>query len=106
DDRRGAHLALSVERLAALTKYPLQRIGLSATQKPIEEVARFLVGARGVDKAGSPRCAIIDIGHQRVLDLAVELPKSPLEAVMSNEIWEEVYSRLAELIQAHRTTLV
>jgi ATP-dependent helicase Lhr and Lhr-like helicase len=105
-DRRGAHLALSVERLAALTNRPLQRIGLSATQKPIEEVARFLVGTRAVDEAGSPDCAIIDIGHRRELDLAVELPKSPLEAVMSNEVWEEVYSHLAELIQAHRTTLV
>ena len=106
DDRRGAHLALSVERLAALTKYPLQRIGLSATQKPIEEVARFLVGTRAVDQAGNPDCAIINIGHRRELDLAIEIPKSPLEAVMSNEIWEEVYHRLAELIQAHRTTLV
>src|SRR5438270_9917086 len=82
DDRRGAHLALSIERLAALVEHPLQRIGLSATQKPIEEVARFLVGACGVDKAGNPDCAIIDIGHQRAFDLAVELPKSPLEAVM------------------------
>ena len=106
DDRRGAHLALSIERLAALTKQPLQRIGLSATQKPIEEVARFLVGTRNVDQSGQPNCAIIDIGHRRELDLAIEIPKSPLEAVMSNEIWEEVYSRLAELIQAHRTTLV
>ncbi len=106
DDRRGAHLALSIERLAALTKQPLQRIGLSATQKPIEEVARFLVGSRGVDDAGNPRCAIVNIGHRREMDLAVEIPKSPLEAVMSNEIWEEVYHRLAELIEAHRTTLV
>jgi ATP-dependent Lhr-like helicase len=106
DDRRGAHLALSIERLAALTKQPLQRIGLSATQKPIEEVARFLIGTRNVDESGNPNCAIIDIGHRRELDLAIEIPKSPLEAVMSNEIWEEVYSRLAELIQAHRTTLV
>ena len=106
DDRRGAHLALSVERLAALTKKPLQRIGLSATQKPIEEVARFLVGTRNVDPDGNPDCAIIDIGHKRELDLAIEIPKSPLEAVMSNEVWEEVYSRLAELIQQHRTTLV
>src|SRR5947208_6304259 len=69
DDRRGAHLALSVERLAALTKSasggPLQRIGLSATQKPIEEVARFLVGTRAVDDAGNPDCEIIDIGHRR-----------------------------------------
>ncbi len=106
DDRRGAHLALSVERLAALTKNPLQRIGLSATQKPIEEVARFLVGAHAVDDAGIPDCEIIDIGHRRESDLAIELPGSPLEAVMSNEVWEEIYRRLAELIQAHRTTLV
>src|SRR3954451_3747089 len=106
DDRRGAHLAVSVERLAALTKQPLQRIGLSATQKPIEEVARFLVGSRAVDGAGKPDCDIVDIGHRQELDLAIEIPKSPLEAVMSNEIWEEVYHRLAELIQQHRTTLV
>jgi len=106
DDRRGAHLALSVERLAALTKNPLQRIGLSATQKPIEEVARFLVGTCAADGAGNPDCEIIDIGHRRELDLAIEIPRSPLEAVMSNEVWEEVYHRLAELIQAHRTTLV
>src|SRR6266511_1123939 len=109
DDRRGAHLALSIERLAALTKSAsggLQRIGLSATQKPIEEVARFLVGMRAVDNAGNPDCEIIDIGHQRELDLAIEIPKSPLEAVMSNEVWEEIYHRLAELIDAHRTTLV
>src|SRR5690348_4035689 len=106
DDRRGSHLALSIERLAALVEHPLQRIGLSATQKPIEEVARFLVGSRNVDSNGIPNCAIIDAGHRRELDLAIEIPKSPLEAVMSNEIWEEVYSRLAELIQEHRTTLV
>src|SRR6266513_3671624 len=107
DDRRGAHLALSVERLDALASGgPLQRIGLSATQKPIEEVARFLVGAHAVDSVGNPNCEIIDIGHRRELDLAIEPPKSPLEAVMSNEVWEEIYRRLAELIQAHRTTLV
>src|SRR5881396_3857113 len=116
DDRRGAHLALSVERLAALTrlrqgyggqaKNPLQRIGLSATQKPIDEVARFLVGTCAVDGAVNPDCEIIDIVHRRELDLAIEIPKSPLEAVMSNEIWEEIYRRLAELIQAHQTTLV
>src|SRR5216117_2830414 len=76
DDRRGSHLALSVERLAALTKSPLQRIGLSATQKPIEEVARFLVGTRAVDEVGKPDCEIIDIGHRRELDLGIELPGS------------------------------
>src|SRR5207248_9501232 len=101
DDRRGAHLALSVARLAALTKSvsggPLQRVGLSATQKPIEEVARFLVGAHAVDAAGNTDCEVIDIGHRRELDLAIELPKSPLEAVMSNEVWEEIYHRLADL---------
>ena len=106
DDRRGAHLALSIQRLAALTKNRLQRIGLSATQKPIEEVARFLVGSRAVGAGGNPDCVIIDIGHRWDLDLAIEIPKSPLEAVMANEVWEEVYHRLAELIQAHRTTLV
>jgi ATP-dependent Lhr-like helicase len=106
DDRRGSHLALSIERLAALTQHPLQRIGLSATQKPIDEVARFLVGTRAVGDTGKPDCEIIDIGHQRELDLAIEIPRSPLEAVMSNEVWEEIYHRLAELIQAHRTTLV
>src|SRR5882724_5961887 len=105
-NRRGSHLALSMERLQALVKGPLQRIGLSATQKPIAEVARFLVGTRGLDEAGNPRCAIIDSGHARKMDLAIELPRSPLEAVMCNEVWAEVYQRLAELIQAHRTTLV
>src|SRR5205809_3142796 len=105
-NRRGSHLALSMERLQALVKWPLQRIGLSATQKPIAEVARFLVGTRELDDAGSPRCAIIDSGHARKMDLAIELPGSPLEAVMSNEVWGEVYQRLADLIEAHRTTLV
>ena len=74
DDRRGAHLALSVERLAALVQGPLQRIGLSATQKPIEEVARFLVGTRVVDDADDPNCEVIDIGHRREFDLAIEMP--------------------------------
>src|SRR2546425_2680123 len=105
-NRRGSHLALSMERLQALVKGPLQRIGLSATQKPIDEVARFLVGTRGLDGAGNPRCAIIDSGHSRKMDLTIELPGSPLEAVMSNEVWAEVYHRLADLIEAHRTTLV
>jgi ATP-dependent helicase Lhr and Lhr-like helicase len=99
-NRRGSHLALSIERLAALAKYPLQRIGLSATQKPIAEVARFLTGT-----AGSP-CTIVNCDYRRQLDVAIELPGSPLEAVMSNEVWEEVYGRLAELIAAHETTLV
>jgi ATP-dependent Lhr-like helicase len=104
--RRGSHLALSMERLAALVPSPLQRIGLSATQKPIEDVARFLVGTHGLDPAGDPRCTIVDAGHSRAMDLALELPGSALEAVMSNEVWVEVYRRLGELIQEHRTTLV
>ena len=105
-NRRGSHLALSMERLASLTNAPLQRIGLSATQKPIEEVARFLVGARHLDEIGNARCTIVDCGYARKLDLAIELPGSPLEAVMSNEVWAEVYGRLADLIEAHKTTLV
>ncbi|HEY0673839.1 MAG TPA: DEAD/DEAH box helicase [Longimicrobiales bacterium] len=100
ESRRGAHLALSLERLEHVVDGPLQRIGLSATQKPIDQVARFLTGERAVD------CAIIDKGHQRHLDLALELPGSPLEAVMSAEVWQEVYARIAELIDDHRTTLV
>ncbi len=106
DDRRGSHLALSIERLGHLIDRPLTRIGLSATQKPIEEVARFLVGTAGIARGGDPRCTIVDEGHRREMDLAIEVPKSPLAAVMSNETWEEVYDRVAELIEDHRTTLV
>jgi ATP-dependent Lhr-like helicase len=95
--RRGAHLALSLERLDHVCGRKLQRIGLSATQKPIDEVARYLT---------SRSCEIIDRGHRRQLDLAVEVPRSPLEAVMSHEVWQEIYERLVELIQAHRTTLI
>ncbi|HSQ81431.1 MAG TPA: DEAD/DEAH box helicase [Casimicrobiaceae bacterium] len=106
--KRGSHLALSLERLEALAGRPLQRIGLSATQKPIDAIAGFLVGARGSHGAPGPRapCAIVDLGHVRERDLAIEVPSSPLEAVMSNEVWEQVYARLAELAGAQRTTLV
>ena len=106
DDRRGSHLALSMERLERLVGTKLTRIGLSATQRPIEDVARFLVGMKGLDENGDPRCVIIDEGHRRKLDLGLEVPQSPLEAVMSNEVWEEVYDRIVELIGRHRTTLV
>ncbi len=106
ESRRGAHLALSLERLEHVTRAPLVRIGLSATQNPIDEVARFLVGTGNLDAAGDARCTIVDEGHRRDLDLALELPRSPLEAVMSGEVWTEVYDRLAELIRTHRTTLV
>lgn len=105
-NRRGSHLGISMERLSALTKHRVQRIGLSATQKPIEEVARFLIGTRNLDKSGAPDCKIVDTGHARAMDLAIELPGSPLEAVMSNEVWAEVYKRLGGLIGEHRTTLV
>jgi len=141
--RRGAHLALSLERLQHVAETPLVRIGLSATQKPIEEVANFLVGSnsaepgdhweleedldrrrsvldtperhgarasaagvgpRGSEKSQAP--CVVNEGHQREIDLALEIPRSPLEAVMSHEVWEEYYDRLAELIGGHRTTLV
>ncbi|RDS81756.1 ATP-dependent DNA helicase [Dyella monticola] len=147
--KRGAHLALTLERLEALCQRPLQRIGLSATQKPIEDVAKFLVG-EGSGLAPSPlreeravegppplaateepapiipdlftsttphfdappareretRCTIIDIGHTRERDLAIEVPPVPLETVMSNDSWELVYNQLAQLVEHHRTTLV
>ena len=98
--KRGSHLALSLERLDALAGRRVTRVGLSATQNPIEEVAKFLVGG------GEQRCTIVDSGHVRQRDLALEVPSAPLEAVMSNDVWTEVYDRLAELIAEHRTTLV
>jgi ATP-dependent Lhr-like helicase len=101
-NKRGSHLALSLERLAALTTTPPVRVGLSATQKPIEEVARFLVGTHAPAEA----CTIVDTGHVRKRDLALEVPPAPLEAVMSGEVWQQVYARLAELTREHRTTLV
>jgi ATP-dependent helicase Lhr and Lhr-like helicase len=104
--KRGSHLALSLERLEALCGRPLVRVGLSATQKPVDEVARFLVGAANVAADGTPDCAIVDIGYARARDLALELPPAPLQAVMSNDQWETVHARIAELVQAHRTTLV
>ncbi|RPE81871.1 DEAD/DEAH box helicase [Vulcaniibacterium tengchongense] len=135
--KRGSHLALSLERLEALCERRLVRIGLSATQKPIETVARFLVGTGGgaggaspcpdrLGQAGEgpraphaagagapaeqpdavPDCAIIDIGYTRERDLALELPPTPLSAVMSHDQWDQVYTRLVELVEQHRTTLV
>ncbi len=106
-NKRGAHLSLSLERLQALAeqesstgKQRLTRIGLSATQKPIETVSHFLVGAR------DEPCLIVDSGHNRKRDLAIEVTASPLEGLMSNEVWQEVYDRLAELIRDHTTTLI
>ena len=105
-DKRGSHLALSLARLDALcAKRPI-RIGLSATQAPIDEIARFLIGAERVEADGRPRCAIVDVGHRRALDVAIDVPPSDLSAVCSNEQWEEVYARIAELIAGHRSTIV
>src|SRR5207245_4629316 len=108
-------------RLQQIAAQPLQRIGLSATQKPIEEVARFLVGLRN-PQPGPPQrqavlslsngairnseVAIVDEGHRRGMDLGMDVPRSPLDAVMSHEVWEEYFDRLTELIAGHRTTLV
>ena len=104
-NKRGAHLALSLERLAALCGDSLQRIGLSATQNPIRSIADFLAGA-ATDGRPAAEVAIIDAGHHRRRDLSLEIPGSPLESVMSKETWTEVYARLTELISEHRTTLV
>jgi ATP-dependent Lhr-like helicase len=128
-DKRGSHLALSLERLEALVRphrletgatpvesgaslpasrgsagaslpqSAFQRIGLSATQKPLTDVSRFLVGV-GRD------CELVDVGHRREMDVAIEVPPSPLEHVCSHEQWDEIYRRIAELIEAHRTTLI
>jgi ATP-dependent helicase Lhr and Lhr-like helicase len=132
DDKRGAHLALSLERLEALCHRAPVRIGLSATQKPIEEVAHFLTGNRrggeGEDSAdeldfaaskiptsraksaremGHPSDpVIVDIGHKRKLDLGIEVPPMPLGPVASNELWDAIYDRLVELVAQHRSTLV
>ena len=100
DDKRGAHLALSLERLEALTHKSPVRIGLSATQKPIEDVAHFLAGN------GRPDPVIVNIGHKRTLDLAVEIPASLLGPVASNEMWDEIYDRIVQLSEEHRSTLV
>lgn len=96
DDKRGSHLALTLARLDALTELRAQRIGLSATVKPIEEVACLL----------GPDTRIVDVGHRREMDLGVEVPRDILGVVASTEMWNEVYDRLAELILEHRTTVV
>ena len=104
DDKRGSHLALTLERLDCLVRQSgsarPQRIGLSATVNPIAEVARFLQGAADAEPE------IVDAGHRRALDLAVEVPDEELGAVASNEMWGQVYDRIAQLAAEHRTTLV
>jgi ATP-dependent Lhr-like helicase len=107
-DKRGSHLALTLERLEALCDRRPQRIGLSATQRPIDAIARLLVGAGPAQTRpdGEPACRIVDLGHRRTLDLAIELPDSELEAVASHEQWGEILDRIAGRVRAHRTTLV
>src|SRR6201996_8011135 len=100
DDKRGSHLAVSLERLEQLAGRPLARIGLSATQKPIELVAQFLTGC------GRARPVIVDVGHRREMDLAVEVPRSEIGAVATNEMWAEVYDRIAALALSHKSTLI
>jgi ATP-dependent Lhr-like helicase len=113
--KRGSHLALTLERLEALCQRRLTRIGLSATQKPVERVARFLVGtgrhaALPVDVSNlaqaPPDCTIVDVGYTRDRDLKLEVSPLPLDAVMSNDAWALVYNRIAHLVESHRTTLV
>jgi len=116
-DKRGSHLSLSLERLQEHTGRSLQRIGLSATQKPIDRVAEFLVGSRNAtQQSGLPddgnlaepdqKCRIVDVGHARTLDLKIVTPPSELSAVCSNEQWAEVNEQIVDLIGSHRSTLI
>ncbi|MDA0590681.1 MAG: DEAD/DEAH box helicase [Planctomycetota bacterium] len=106
-DKRGSHLALSLERLEEHVGKPLQRIGLSATQKPIERVADFLTGVRPLrPSTREGLCRIVDVGHSRALDLEIVVPPSELSAVCSNEQWAEVSDLIVELINSHRSTLI
>ncbi len=106
-DKRGAHLALSLERLDALAGQRLQRIGLSATQRPIEEIGRLLTGAGRERPDGSPDCAIVDMGWRRAIELRIEVPPGqPLSHMASHELRQEVYERIAALAGRHRTTIV
>jgi ATP-dependent helicase Lhr and Lhr-like helicase len=100
DDKRGSHLAVSLERLEQLAGRPLARIGLSATQKPIELVAQFLTGS------GRPGPVVVDVGHRREMDIAIEVPHSEIGAVATNEMWGEVYDRIAALGREHKSTLI
>src|SRR4051812_39930982 len=108
NSKRGAHLMLSLERLNALCAHRVQRIGLSATQKPIEDIANFLVGdvSKSDQQDIQSGCVIVDSGHVRQRDLQIQLPDAPLEAVMSNDVWQNVYDKLATLIDQHHTTLI
>lgn len=104
-DKRGAHLALTLERLEYVAAQRPLRIGLSATQRPLERVARLLVGARENDY-GAPRCSLVDVGHRRELDLSISLPQRELEAVASSEQLGEVLDDIAAQARQRHTTLV
>jgi len=120
-DKRGSHLAITLERLAALCPTPPQRVGLSATQRPMDQIARFLVGY-GPDRQAAvapsadarstaepppaPLPVIVDVGHQRTLDLAIEVPPSELGTVCMHEQWAEINARIVELIHSHHATLI
>ena len=106
DDKRGSHLSLSVERLCALAEGSITRIGLSATQRPVEEMARFLVGTQNIAPDGTPECTIVDTGTSRTLDLVVQLPQLELGPIATHEIWGETLDAIAELVRSHGTTLV
>ncbi|MBM4266517.1 MAG: DEAD/DEAH box helicase [Deltaproteobacteria bacterium] len=105
-DKRGAHLALTLERLDALVGRPLQRIGLSATQKPIDDVARLLVGTGRARPDGSPDCVIVDTGHRRAMELRIETPDIELGAMATHELRAAICDRIAALVGEHRTTIV
>jgi ATP-dependent Lhr-like helicase len=107
-NKRGSHLALTLERLAHIATGPVQRVGLSATQRPVEAIARLLVGS-GQDRDhpdGTPRCAIVDSGHRRDLDLALELPDDELGAVPTTGQMAQILDLIAGHVSRHRTTLV
>ena len=107
DDKRGSHLTLSVERLCSLTDGPITRIGLSATQKPIEEVARFLVGGPNISDEGDPDCTIVDTGHSRRMDIDLALPRDmELGPIATHELWADTLDDIAALVKEHGTTLV
>jgi ATP-dependent helicase Lhr and Lhr-like helicase len=104
-DKRGSHLCLTLERLTHVCAVPPARVGLSATQKPLEVVAALLVGTR-TGPSGQPRCTVIDTGHRRALDVALELPDGELEAMTSAAQMDNVLDRIAEHVTGHRTTIV
>ena len=105
-NKRGSHLALSIERLCALAEGPVTRIGLSATQRPIEETARFLVGNQNIGPDGTPDCLIVDSGHTRTLDLDIHMPQLELGPIATHELWSDTLDTIADLVSQHGTTLV